>query len=55
MSAQNLISLASSKGYRIGRKHSGVYYYGAWNTELSFFKGTWSEFVGFVKSLPDAK
>lgn len=50
MSAENLIKLAASKGYSIGRAKSGVYYYGA-GANTQHFTGSWPAFVAFVKAL----
>lgn len=50
MTAQKLIELAASKGYRIGRAKPGVYYYGSGATEQTFV-GSWSEFVKLVQTL----
>jgi hypothetical protein len=50
MSAQNLIDLAVAKGYRIGRKSAGVYYFGKGSDE-QHFHGSWTAFVAHVKAL----
>jgi len=55
MNAQQLIEIASVKGYAIGRNRPGEYRYG-WvengsQIEKSFV-GKWNEFVKFVKTLP---
>jgi hypothetical protein len=55
MSAKNLIALASSKGYAIGRNKPGQYRYGFHDNGTQVeksFNGTWAQFVKFVKELP---
>jgi hypothetical protein len=50
MSAQNLITLAAAKGYSIGRRKPGLYYYGRNGIEQTF-AGSWSEFVKLIQAL----
>ena len=50
MSAQDLITLAVAKGYSIGRRKPGLYYYGRNGAEQTF-AGSWSEFVKLIQAL----
>ena len=54
MNARNLITLAESKGYSVGRNHPGQYRYA--NTEGGkhverTFDGKWHQFVAFMRAL----
>jgi hypothetical protein len=50
VNANELISLAISKGFSIGRYKKGIYYITK-NGKDEYFNGTWSQFVKYVKAI----
>ena len=52
MSAKQLIELAKSKGYSVGRLYARNYYVN-WDTDSEKFVGAWHEFVKHVRGLPN--
>lgn len=54
MSAKDLIKMATSKGYSVGRNHSNSYRYGATENGKHVereFVGKWSDFCKFMKGI----